>query len=294
MRFNVRVCLACLLAVLFALGGVAGEARAAISLPGNQTECEAMGGWWFHAGYVNAYACFLPTSLYPDVCPGYTHLVFSQDIRVNCWDGSSYSNGAEVGSTGADCILDGGLWVGNLDGTDGLCVYPQGTAKALTACGPNYDLIFTIENSLLQGAGQCGLPGNYSGGGSYPPYGRFGAAVEGEPGAGSMSLGAPRNGSVSFAAGACAGKCTINPNLPGGAKANLPADAIATLYFRSTDADGQPGMGSYSVCFAVGELTSPVIYRYVSGAWVAQAVTISGGQVCASGSGDGAYALGGS
>ncbi len=99
---------------------------------------------------------------------------------------------------------------------------------------------------------------------------------------------------MSFDAGTCAGKCTVSPNLPGGAKASLPADAIATLYFRSTDTDGEPGSGTYTVCFAVGDLTSPVIYRYVGGAWVAQAVTISGGQVCASGSGDGAYALGGS
>ncbi len=107
---------------------------------------------------------------------------------------------------------------------------------------------------------------------------------------GTLTLPSPKNGGVNFAAGTCAVKCTITPSLPDGTASNLPGDAIATLYMRL----GEGGAGSYSVCFDVGELTNPVIYRYVGGAWVAQAATFSGGQVCTSASGDGAFALGGS
>jgi hypothetical protein len=41
-------------------------------------------------------------------------------------------------------------------------------------------------------------------------------------------------------------------------------------------------------------MTSPIIYQYVGGVWVANHTFISGGQVCTTASGDGAFALGGS
>ena len=112
--------------------------------------------------------------------------------------------------------------------------------------------------------------------------------------AGSLILARPKNGRVDFAAGACSGKCSISPSLPAGAKNSLPGGVVATLYFREIDENGNPATGAYNVCFALDGLTNPVIYRYIGGAWVPQPISIGGGQVCASASSSGAFALGGS
>jgi hypothetical protein len=291
-RFAFLMMFAFVTVLALALGKVVTPARAAIPLPTNQAECEAAGGWWFDAGYVDVKVCYIPVSLVPGICPGAEYLaVFVSIDSVYC---PGVSLWAKIGSPGADCILDGGLWQGDTDGLNGKCIYPDGTPDALAACGPGFDLVFTLAAGVVTGQ-KCAAPGQVSLDVSrVPGFGRFGSFASGQSGGGTLSLSGGKNGSVTFDPGTCSGKCTLGPNLPGGALASLPADAIAWLYFKTVDEDGNPGTGTYTVCFDVGDLTSPVIYRYVSGAWVAQPVTISGGQICATASGDGAFALGGS
>jgi hypothetical protein len=109
--------------------------------------------------------------------------------------------------------------------------------------------------------------------------------------AATLSLGAGKNGSVTFPAGTCGQKCTISSILPAGANSSLPGGAIATLYVRVVDEGGVPGTGSYTVCFNNPDGEVLTIYRYVAGAWVAlQAGSTS--QLCVPGSGDGAFYLG--
>lgn len=106
---------------------------------------------------------------------------------------------------------------------------------------------------------------------------------------GFAALAPPKNGSIYYDAGTCAVKCTIQPNLPASSAKSLPADATSTLYVRIAGEGG-----GYATCFDIGELTDPVIYRYVSGTWVSQPASVSGGMICTRASGDGAFALGGS
>ncbi len=126
-----------------------------------------------------------------------------------------------------------------------------------------------------------------------PGYGKTGNGFS-DDGTGSARLGGGKNGTLYYNPGTCAGSCSVSATLPKGAKSSLPGGTKATLYVRVVDANGNPASSGYTACFDPGKLTSPVIYRYVSGAWVAQAVFFSGGQVCTSASGDGSFALGGS
>lgn len=136
-----------------------------------------------------------------------------------------------------------------------------------------------------------------SGGNTAPPkprtpgHGKFGNGIT-DDGSGSANLGGNKNGWFYYNEGTCAGSCSVGANLPKGAKNSKPDGTNATLYVRMVDAEGNPSNGSYTVCFDPEKLgNDAVIYRYISGVWVAQPAFNSGGLVCTTASGDGAFAL---
>ncbi len=104
-----------------------------------------------------------------------------------------------------------------------------------------------------------------------------------------------KNGAATFPAGGCYIKCTITSALPGGAERKLPSTDYASIYVRTVAPGGLPGQDSYVVCFSLHnlDLNPPIIFRFVSGAWVPVAIGNSEStSICASGSGDGAFFLG--
>ncbi len=178
----------------------------------------------------------------------------------------------------ADCHYIGGIWDAASD--------PRTCTVSHTLFGecPGTTIYYadTSDNFL---ALTCVSGGSSS---TNPSYGKFGGKIENDA-AGSSHLGGNKNGSFYYNPGTCSEGCAISPNLPGGAASSLPSDALATLYVRLAN----DGNGSYTVCFNAVGMANPVIYRYVSGAWVAQAVFFADGQVCTTASGDGSFALGG-
>ncbi len=189
--------------------------------------------------------------------------------------------------TGSSCFI----WAGDFSTTfpDATCTIshdyfgdcPGSTIYHGVSLGGLYSVTHfeCVAGAASSGGGQSG--GN-------PGYGKFGGKITTDD-AGSSHLGGHKNGSFYYAAGTCAAGCVFTPSLPGKAANSLPDGVVATLYVRLADG----GTGSYSVCFDVTGIANPVIYRYVSGAWVAQPISFSGGQACTTASGDGAFALGG-
>lgn len=116
--------------------------------------------------------------------------------------------------------------------------------------------------------------------------------VKDDDGSGELSLMKPQ-GDFQYFAGTCSGKCIINHSIPERAANSLPADALTTLYVRLVDDFGESTTGFYIVCFDLGSLSNPVIYRFTGGIWVAQIISIGGGNVCTSATSDGVFALGG-
>lgn len=103
-----------------------------------------------------------------------------------------------------------------------------------------------------------------------------------------------KNGSAgaNFSEGVCLQQCTVNNQLPNGAKNALPNKGVlATLYVRVVDEGGAPGNGSYSACFANPDGEDVVIYQFVSGSWL-PVMYGSATTFCAPGNGDGAFYLG--
>ncbi len=203
-----------------------------------------------------------------DFCAGLTYVSFEfTDLLCSLWRGE-FSGDA----TTATCTIPHDFF-GDCPGTTvyfGTYSIADGTFKTTT---------FVCAAGGGGGSGRSG--GN-------PGYGKFGGKIVTDE-AGSSHLGGNKNGSFYYDGGTCAAGCVFTPSLPGGAANSLPDDAVATLYVRLAEG----GTGSYTVCFDVSGIANPVIYRYVSGAWVAQTITFSGGQACTAASGDGAFALGG-
>ncbi|TAK11080.1 MAG: hypothetical protein EPO32_13210 [Anaerolineae bacterium] len=296
--------LALITALALSLGAAVSPARA-ITFEGI---CVDAGGTWVDEGDPDTGLCFFPGEVTPGFCPGFEYYVAvvigGSPVLAGCADGTDpdvfTGYFAEVGSIGFSCIEYGGIWQGTLDGWDGTCTFPDGSEVALDDCGSGYDSVYTLIGGEADGQECVDVVGGGGGGGGgsdaprVPGFGQFGSTTNNNDSGGTLDMSGGKNGSVSYDPGTCSGKCTLGPNLPGGAHADLPDDAVDWLYFKSVDENGDPGTGTYTVCFNVGDLTSPVIYRYVSGAWVVVSSTVSGGQVCTSASGDGAFALGGS
>lgn len=185
-----------------------------------------------------------------------------------------YCNGVEEGE-----VLG---WDTNNFGVGGIGV----AIRSVTSVWNNHGTFVHESGACEDGASGSGGASGEKSFGPAPNYHKQSIRTDD---AGNLNLPVPKNGSMHFPAGTCSDKCTITPSLPAGAASSLPADVVATMYVRLGG-----GEGIYTVCFDVGDLASPVIYRYISGAWVAQPVSISGGQVCTSANGDGAFAFGGS
>ncbi len=193
----------------------------------------------------------------------------------------------QVEFTAGSCPLWRGEFSG--DGTNGSCTIPHDyfgdcpgtTIYYGTVVLTNYE---TTHFECVAGGGS----GSSGSSGRNPGYGKYGGKIVNEA-AGSAALGGNKNGSFYYDAGTCTIGCIYTPSLPGKAANSLPDDAVATLYVRLAE----DGTGSYTVCFDVSGIANPVIYRYISGAWVAQPISFSGGQACTTASGDGAFALGG-
>ncbi len=200
--------------------------------------------------------------------------------------------------TNADfCDSNGGVWEPNPANPDswGICWYEIGHPFAHEDC--NDALLMTSETwgDGIEGEIDCGL---YT-----PPVVETTSKTVANPlgrrhcedteDAGSIGFNGSggRWGSVNYDAGSCTGKITIHPSLPGNAQNQLPENVQDHLYVRVVDENGDPAYGSYSICFAYDANEGGTIYRYLNGAWVEQAVFFSGGQICTSAYGSGAFAL---
>jgi hypothetical protein len=96
---------------------------------------------------------------------------------------------------------------------------------------------------------------------------------------------------TNFDADACPGWCRVDSHLPGHV-GDTPAGTHSTLYVHMVDENQDPYNGSYVACFNTSEVPNPVVYRFVSGAWVAlPAYSVTDSQICVSASGDGSFAL---
>lgn len=276
--------IAALMAGLIFSTALAGPATA-------QVICEDSGGVW-DGGSASTGECFYPFNhaLSISECGGLNdairYLVYNSDTQIGqgC---AGLSNLQTFGFGNLTCQL----WAGDFSGdaTNATCTISHdyfGDCPATTV----YHGVFNSYYHLFETTDfECtGGGGSSSQSGRNPGHGKYGGKIKTDE-SGSSHLGGNKNGSFYYDAGTCAAGCIFTPNLPGGAANSLPADVIATLYIRLAGG----GNGSYSVCFDVTGIANPVIYRYISGAWVAQPISFSGGQACTTASGDGAFALGG-
>ncbi|TAK11081.1 MAG: hypothetical protein EPO32_13215 [Anaerolineae bacterium] len=297
---NIRGILKVSLVALFILGTVSGSQASANGGGDIADECEALGGFWWGAyGSRTTGTCtFTPGHIEaePECADAglWTVFIFGENYYYG-YECAANTHDLIDGSFGFLCEGYGGIWVGDA-GNNGTCTFPVQLEFVDEFCPPGYQPVITVENNDIVGEPACVLPsspesptGTPSPGTRSPGFSMHGGKIK-DDAAGSAALGGGKNGSFFYDVGTCAAGCEYTQTLPGGATADLPGEASATLYIRIADG----GTGTYTVCFNVGDLTSPVIYRYVSGVWVVVASTVSGGQVCTSASGDGAFALGSS
>ncbi|MEX2160649.1 MAG: hypothetical protein WD751_01940 [Anaerolineales bacterium] len=188
----------------------------------------------------------------------------------------------------SDCASAGGTWSGLID--TGTCTYDASHALSIASCLPGESLeqeyvfggLFT--STCIAASSSSSSSGETQ---TYTPIVLDEDITEPT----TLVLGAGKNGSATFPPGTCQQKCSISAVLPAGAAGALPGDALATIYVRVVNDGGEPGEGSYTLCFSNPEGATLTIYRYLGGAWVAVAVG-SSNPLCASGSGDGAFYLG--
>lgn len=195
------------------------------------------------------------------------------------------------------CDSNGGVWEPNPADPEkwGVCWYDVGHPFAFEDC--DNDLLMTSETwgDGIEGEIACGMyvaPVVETTSKTIAnPLGRL--HCEDTEDGGSIGFGGSggRWGAVNFDAGSCTGKITIHPGLPGNAKNSLPDEVQDQLYVRVVDENGDPASGSYSICFSYDANEGGTLYRYLGGAWVEQAVYFSGGLICTSASGTGAFAL---
>jgi hypothetical protein len=193
------------------------------------------------------------------------------------------------------CDDQGGTWDG-ADAFNGQCTYLTDAPDFYSWCEPadTYMIETYVAGSITTGICYNDTPpgGSPSSDSDSEEIGPQNTNPTNEGGAGgTLTLGAGKNGSATFPEGTCGQKCSISSSLPAGASSSLPANAIATLYVRVVDEGGQPGSGSYTVCFANPDGAVLTIYRYVGGAWVALQIANTS-PVCVNASGDGAFYLG--
>jgi hypothetical protein len=206
------------------------------------------------------------------------------------------------------CELASGTWVSEpgtgLPDEHGVCTYGAATATALAFCAanPGYEYVTTWDNTGGYVSDVCVDPGpvlSGSSSGSYiePEVIKWAKRPESTKnpqnnGSTSTNLNlADGSVNVTFDSDSCSQQCTISRQLPRSARNSLPSDVAATLYVRVVDSGGNPGNGSYNACFANNSGNSLTIYKFISGAWVAQA-TSSSNPICVNSSGDGAFYLG--
>jgi hypothetical protein len=198
-----------------------------------------------------------------------------------------------------DCVANGGTWThfGGSDGENGYCYLPVGNPIPLANCNSDqYMEQYYVAGSLsfencYGGASYVPSYGGYGGYYSFPNLNQFKHHITDDE-AGELDM-IKKNGEFDYTAGTCSGKCIISPSIPKAALKTLPDDATDKLYIRLVDENGNSIDGSYTVCFDLGEISNPIIYRYVGGAWIQQPISVGGGQVCTSATGDGVFALGG-
>lgn len=275
--------------VVTALSGFVFASANAAPLFTNQDDCVSNGGRWIHFGAtdgLNGY-CILPVGnpITLSACSNDNEALEQFYSGGSLSSESCFTADGSDGNSATGCQFTlGGTYVPT--STGGTCTV---THSYIGDC-PGQTTVYEYDNlSNLLGF-TCSSGG---GGGSSGPKNFFKGFVSSDE-AGIFNFLPPKNGDFVYYAGTCSGKCILSPNLPLRAAETLPDGAIAKLYVRMVDEDGQPAQGSYVVCFNLAGLTNPIIYRYVAGAWAAQPITVGGGKVCTNAGGDGAFALGGS
>ncbi|TAK13671.1 MAG: hypothetical protein EPO32_04540 [Anaerolineae bacterium] len=285
-RMGIRALLtAILLTGLLATAALAGDDA--------QTICEGNGGSWVSSPDASNGVCVYSPDDPPYDC-------VEPFLHEEVWTADSFDFEQCVDFRPFDvnqvdtCAWIGGTW--DQSGDPWTCTV---THTAFGDCPGTTIYLYQTSTSDYIGF-ECAGDGTGDGGGNggggqpttvlrNPGYSKHGGKIK-DDSAGSTHLGGSKNGSFYYSEGTCTEGCIFTPNLPAGAAATLPADAVATLYIRLADG----GTGSYTVCFDATGISSPVIYQVISGVWVAIPTFSSGGQICATASGDGAFALGGS
>lgn len=274
--------LALLVAVL--LGGLA--STTALAGATGQEICEGNGGQW-NGGNASTGLCIYsftnPQST--STCPANQALLvtFTADSPTGQICGVPLN--PQVEFTSFSCFLVDGEFAQN--GTDATCTVSHDFYGDCSGSTIYYGTI-VLSNFSTTHYECVGGGGGNSQTIRNPGFGKYGGKIKTDS-AGSAFLGGNKNGSFNYDAGTCSLGCIYSPSLPSGAANNLPAGTLATFYVRLAE----DGDGTYTVCFDVTGIANPVIYRYISGAWVPQAIALTGGQACTSASGDGAFALGG-
>jgi hypothetical protein len=223
----------------------------------------------------------------------------------------SPAQAAPLRDAATDCVVDGGTWI--YEGVFAYfnlyrCFFSSGHAAALAVCGPGYDVSYyygDLPPLTFLGGPACDLAGGSSpapsGGSSYvgsveyhyPPYGQSGAQTNGSNEEEvTLCLSKGKNGCVNFEVGACQNNCTISATLPVAAADALPAGALAKLYIRPIDENGEPSASGYTVCFDNPDGAEVVIYKFAGGEWVALTFSSTADSLCTTSSGEGAFYLG--
>jgi hypothetical protein len=256
--------------------------------------CASQGGTWSGSDSLNGtctYAANNATAI--GACGADTayevFITSGFQTSSNC-DSGSVSTPPPPGPE-ADCDAAGGSWSGS-DSDNGECTYAANSAAALFSCAADEELVeFYVSGSFTHR--ECNSVGSGSGSGSDEDSDESNKETKkdsDEPV--TLVLGGGKNGDATFPPETCTQKCTITSNLPGPAKSSIPGDAIGTMYVRVVQDGGEPGSGTYLVCFNNPDTRPVTIYRYISGAWVAVTFASSSSRICVTASGDGAFYLG--
>lgn len=256
-----------------------------------KTICEGNGGMWIAIPDSSNGVCVLPVNnavTLANCLPGeFFEQNFASDAPTGgtCYTPDPTDGSAPHGEN--QCVfVYGGTWEDL--GTEFTCTV---THSLIGDCGSGATTTYFYDSSNMFTGFTCSDGGSGGQSGTAlrnPGYSKHGGKIKNDS-AGSAHLGGDKNGSFYYNEGTCAVSCIFTPNLPAGAAASLPSDAVATLYIRLADG----GTGSYTVCFDATGISSPIIYQVISGVWTTIPTFSSGGQICATASGDGAFALGG-
>lgn len=195
-------------------------------------------------------------------------------------------------SNETDCVANGGSW-NSADPTVGTCTYPPNSTVAFAQCGPNKQYTFTFfvgggTQFVCTFVAPAASSSGESGGCRSEVRGPLEQVV-------TLAVCHGKNGAATFPIGACALKCSVSSALPAAAARKRPKNTVATIYVRTIGSGGADSNDPYTVCFDVGDLglDPPIIFRYVDSSWTPVAIGNSASTVvCATGAGEGAFALG--